>query len=105
MTNQAYEILCPTCRTPLPADTARCPNCSGRTAQSAGSAAPSAPASSIESDEISNLRLKDYHELVRVTHMGNEGPRATGLNSPLVPALLLLLLGVGVGLAILLGWF
>jgi hypothetical protein len=104
MSNHAYEILCPSCRRPLPADAKRCPSCSGGTAESAA-VASAALATPIETDEIAKLGLKDYHQLVQATHAVNEGYRTTGLGSPIVPVLGLVVLGVAVALAFLLGWF
>ena len=107
MTDQAYEILCPQCRTPLAANAARCPRCSGKPAERLVAAALPAPPPPmrIESDAIARLKLKDYHELVRLNHLVNEGYRTTGVGSPLVPAALLFLLAFGAALAFLLGWF
>jgi predicted DNA repair protein MutK len=127
MSDQAYEIVCPICKSVVPDDAPQCPTCAAkaaaaraaeaRTSAAASPVAPSAApalaeaapavyvagAASIEG--ASTLKLKDYHRLVR-SNYGRVEPRgpATAFGSPLVPALLIIVLGLIVGAVIVFGW-
>jgi hypothetical protein len=104
MSEPAFEILCPVCRSVVPAEAAGCPNCRGEAlAAVEQSAAPPPPP-----PEVGSMRLKEYHRLVRTNYWAVEGPRATGIAPggfrlraylPFV----LLLLGVLVGTIMALG--
>ena len=104
MSSQAFEILCPICRSVVPLDAPSCPNCP-RTERGAAIAAASprvpapTPAAPVAQDapNLASLSMKDYHRVVRATYQATEGP-ATGssrVRAYLPFALLLLLLVAG----------
>jgi hypothetical protein len=64
-----FEILCPTCRSAVPADAPGCPNCKPETVERA---VPEAP------PEVASMRLKEYHHFVRANYLTVEGPRFVG---------------------------
>jgi hypothetical protein len=103
MSSQAFEILCPICRSVVPLDAPSCPNCARikREAATPGArllapATASAPAAQTAPD-LASLSMKDYHRVVRATYQANERPATAGsrLRAYLPFALLLLLLVVG----------
>ncbi len=83
MSDQAFEIRCPMCKSIVPADASGCPNCAGTpsrkfaagASQSAPAASGSAPAATTP-EGLGTLPLKDYHRLVRANHRRLEGGRA-----------------------------
>lgn len=113
MSAQAFEIRCPSCGALVPPDAK---GCSCATAASrkrhvvgatpAGTnSAPALPAPepvAAEVPDIVNMRMKDYHRLVRSNYVAVEGPRL-GVNPgfrarnylPFVLLLLGLIIGAG----------
>jgi hypothetical protein len=98
MSEPAFEILCPKCRSVVPRDASSCPSCVQAPFERSVAVKP----------EIAALPLKDYHQLVRANHWAVEGGRfIDGTNSgfrfrtylPFV----LLLIGLLVGAAIMFG--
>jgi hypothetical protein len=118
MSDQAFEIRCPMCKSIVPADAAGCPTCAATPSRkfaavpsqpapaASGSASGSAPA--IRAPEgLGTLPLKDYHRLVRANHRRIEGRAAPGEFRRRIVALLpgvLLLLALLAGTAKTLGW-
>jgi hypothetical protein len=103
MSEQAFEILCPECQSVLPADAEGCPSCKGTTFQRSVAAAPPPPP-----PEISNMRLKDYHRLVRTNYWAVEGAHVMtrppgGFRLRAYLPFLLLVLGLVVGAVVALG--
>src|SRR4051794_18197543 len=104
MSSQAFEILCPICRSVVPLDAPSCPNCPRTTRGAAIPAAsprvPAAPAPAPvapDAPNLASLSMKDYPRVVRATYRATEGP-ATGssrVRAYLPFGLLLLLLVVG----------
>jgi hypothetical protein len=104
MSSQAFEILCPICRSVVPLDAPSCPNCARTKREAAAPAAsPLAPAATASAPaaqtapDLASLSMKDYHRVVRATYRANEGPgpSSSRLRAYLPFALLLLLLVVG----------
>src|SRR5215218_3274007 len=112
MSSQAFEILCPICRSVVPMDAPGCPSCA-RTKRDAAAArrpqavtpgaAPAAPPTTASArvapsaPDLAALSMKEYHRVVRATYQATERP-ATGssrLRAYLPFALLVLLLAVG----------
>src|SRR4051794_24502136 len=112
MSSQAFEILCPICRSVVPLDAPGCPSCAqtkrdAATAQTAATSAasPLAPVATGSAaarvaptaPDLAALSMKDYHRVVRATYQATERP-ATGssrMRAYLPFALLVLLLAVG----------
>jgi hypothetical protein len=108
MSSQAFEILCPICRSVVPLDAPSCPNCPRTKGGAAVAPAsprvpaptPAAPAPAPvaqDAPNLASLSMKDYHRVVRATYQATEGP-ATGssrVRAYLPFALLLLLLVAG----------
>ena len=78
MTQPAFDILCPMCRSVVPHDAPGCPTCAaGRNQEPVAAAsipAPKAP----PAPDINGMALKDYHRLVRSNHRTVESPRLAG---------------------------
>jgi hypothetical protein len=110
MSSQAFEILCPICRTVVPLDAPGCPNCARtRKRESAGNGSPAAAAQSAaavpppagqtapNAPDLGSLSMKDYHRVVRASYLATEGPSAgsSRMRAYLPFALLVLLLIAG----------
>ncbi len=115
MSDQSFEILCPMCKSVVPADASGCPTCTGTPsrkfaappAQPAPAASGSVPAAKVP-DGLGTLPLKDYHRLVRANHRSIEVGRSapSGVRTQLMaflPGVLLLLALLAVA-AKTLGW-
>ena len=113
MSSQAFEILCPICRSVVPPDAPGCPTCAERkraAAAEAGAAStprepvpvmqartPQPAASVAAAPDLAALSIKDYHRVVRASYHANEGmPAGNGRARAYLPfALLVVLLVVG----------
>ena len=110
MSSQAFEILCPVCRSVVPPDAPGCPTCAERKRAAASAsasvehsapvgraAAPQPSTASGPAPDLAGLSLKDYHRVVRATYHANEGmPRGTSRARAYLPfALLVILLIIG----------
>jgi hypothetical protein len=111
MSSQAFEILCPICRSVVPLDAPGCPSCARTKRETAAAlqpqaataasrlAAPTTAAGRVapNAPDLASLSMKDYHRVVRATYQATERP-ATGssrMRAYLPFALLVLLLAVG----------
>jgi hypothetical protein len=97
MSEQAFEILCPKCRSVLPLDASACPNCVQAPYERAVAVAAK--------PQIAALPLKDYHQLVRANHWAVEGGRYvdgtnTGFRFRAYLPFLLLVIGLLVAAAV-----
>src|SRR3954447_3983163 len=91
MSSQAFEILCPICRSAVPPDASGCPSC----ARTKGEAA--ALGTKTVAPNAADRAAPDYHRVVRATYQATERP-GTGSSRmrPYLPfALLVLLLAAG----------
>ena len=111
MSSQAFEILCPICRSVVPLDAPSCPSCARTKREAAAlqaqaaapSASPVAPATTANArvaptaPDLASLSMKDYHRVVRATYQATERPATGGsrMRAYLPFALLVLLLAVG----------
>ena len=71
-------------------------------------AATSLPSATVEPPDVVNMRMKDYHRLVRSNYMAVEGPRVAVRSGGRVRAYLpfmILVLGLLIGAAVVLGKF
>jgi hypothetical protein len=107
MSAQSFELVCPACKSVVPADARGCPNCDGRgTPKLAAAETVAAPAAAAPPD-VASMGLKDYHRLVRANYAVVEVPQFTGRSGgSRVRAYLpfaLLLIGLLVGAAIAFG--
>ena len=95
MSEQAFEVLCPKCRSVLPRDASVCPNCVQAPYERVAVVKP----------QIAALPLKDYHQLVRANHWAVEGGRYvdgtnTGFRFRTYLPFLLLVIGLLVAAAV-----
>jgi hypothetical protein len=117
MSDLTYEIRCPVCRASVPADAPRCPRCAATAeatraaganvsavltlgdAGPASSAAPTVAAGS-QLQDVSTMKLKDYHRLVRENYGTVERRGAAAIfGGPFGPILLIVALGLIVAAA------
>src|SRR5881296_3785855 len=69
MSEQAFQILCPTCQAVVPPDASGCPKCHPQSVAAVEPlVAPPPPP-----PEVASMRLKDYHRLVRTNYWAVEG--------------------------------
>src|SRR5262249_46803497 len=107
--SQAFEIVCPVCRSVVPLDAPSCPNCARNRAGGAATevAATTATAPKVQAPEaaastidLRTLKMKDYHRVVRATYNATERPVTLGSRAravlPFVLFVLLLLAGAAV---------
>src|SRR3954469_6104608 len=111
MSSQAFEILCPICRSVVPLDAPGCPSCARTKREAAAlqaeaaapAASPVAPATTANArvaptaPDLASLSMKDYHRVVRATYQATERPATGGsrMRAYLPFALLVLLLAAG----------
>ena len=109
MSSQAFEILCPICRSVVPLDAPGCPTCaetkrderrSSRartTGGTPGCTCSDGSARIAAAPDLASLSMKDYHRVVRATYEATERPATGGsrMRAYLPFALLVLLLVVG----------
>ena len=84
MSAQPFEIRCPSCGSVVPPDAKGC-TCVTAAAKKRNTvaASPAAPVSAraasaspvVDAPDVVNMRLKDYHRLVRSNYIAVEGPR------------------------------
>ena len=104
MSSQAFEILCPVCRSVVPPEAARCPNCEGRNqrqpeGQTAAVATAQAAPSQHTAPDLRGMPMRDYHRVVRATYQATERTAGSNRVRAYVPfVVLILLLVVGAGL-------
>src|SRR5436190_22079072 len=117
MSDQAFQISCPSCKQALPANALACPNCTkevtprGTATRTAVIELPTTPARTVESAK--EMSLKDYHRRVKTNHRrlagmpekevaasGESTGRAAAIMMGALVVLFVLLLGASVAL----GW-
>ena len=117
MSDQAFEIICPSCKQALPADAFACPTCSkqvtprGTATGTAAIALPTTPAPKVSSAKT--MSLKEYHRRVKTNHRtltglpvqddaprSDSAARAAAYMIAVLVVLFVLLLGASVAL----GW-
>jgi hypothetical protein len=111
MSAQAFEIRCPSCGAVVPPEAKGC-GCTTAISKKREvlAAAPAGPASAspapqpVKPPDVVNMRLKEYHKLVRNNYIAVEGPRvgvrpgASRMRAYLPFVLLMLGLLVGAGM-------
>ncbi len=108
MSAELFEILCPACGAVVPPDApgCSCASAASKKRQVAAAAAVIAAPPTVEPADVVNMRLKDYHRLVRTNYRAVEGTLAVGrpagsrLRAYLPFALLVLGLLVGAGMVL-----
>jgi hypothetical protein len=87
MSAQPFEIRCPSCGSVVPPEAKGCTCVTAASKKrgpvveaSAAAATPSAPAAPgpatvVDAPDVVNMRLNDYHRLVRSNYIAVEGPR------------------------------
>ena len=109
MSSQAFEILCPVCRSVVPMDAPSCPTCARNRARKSAVEAPAAPtAAAVATPEspaftppdLRALPMKDYHRVVRATYSATERTATSSSRAraylPFVLLVLLLIVGAAV---------
>ena len=118
MSAQPFEIRCPSCGAVVPPDAKGC-TCATEAskkrnvvaATSAGpTPAPAAPTTGVvDAPDVVNMRMKDYHRLVRSNYLAVEGPRVGGRpggsRARAYLPFVLLMLGLLIGAGMVLGKF
>jgi len=110
MSSQTFEILCPVCRSVVPQDAARCPNCEGARQREAAATAEAVATGTAEAaptrhtpPDLKALPMRDYHRVVRATYQATERTAGSrGRARAYLPFLVLVVLLV-VGAAVLYG--
>jgi hypothetical protein len=117
MTDQAFEIICPSCKKALPAGAFECPTCTKHvTPRGTGTGTavielPATPAPKVPS--ATTLSLKDYHRRVKTNHRRLAGlPEKEAVDrgetaaraAAYMIAVLVVLFGLLLGASMALGW-
>ncbi len=117
MSDQTFEIICPSCKQALPADAFECPTCTrhvtprGTAAGTAAVELPATPAPKVAS--ATTLSLKEYHRRVKTNHRQLVGlpdhdvvkrDDSATRTAVLMIAVLVVLFGLLLGASAALGW-
>jgi len=117
VSDQAFEIICPSCKQALPANALACPTCTkGATPRATATRTavvelPSPPAPTVESAKT--MSLKDYHRRVKSNHRRLAGPADEGVvrrgdsaarTAAYMIAVLVVVFGLLLGASAALGW-